>query len=113
MDNDALTTMTKFDSILQNRHLQMIKAAIPYLSKDSQKIFSILTKYMELIKTVELSYDDNSALSMCSIDEENQNTKSLSLLQEIRPFCDSKEIETVDMFIDILQMYATYESLLQ
>lgn len=113
MDTDTLQTMTKFDSILQNRRLQMMKAAIPYLSKDSQKFFSILTKYLELIKTVELNYDDNSALSMCSVTEGNQKTKTLSFLQEIRPFCNLAEAETVDMFIDILQMYETYESLLQ
>lgn len=113
MDNDNLQTMTKFDSILQSQRLQMIKAAIPYLSNDSQKIFSILTKYLELMRTITLSNDSNFALQICSVTEENQSVKTQSLLKEIRPYCTKNESDTIDMIIDILQMYDTYELLLQ
>ena len=67
MENDTLNKMTTFDSLLQSQNLQLLKAAIPYLSGPPQKALSVLTKYVEFIKTVQMSTDTSSALSMCSV----------------------------------------------
>ena len=112
MQEDPLKTMTTFDSILQSRQLQMMKAAIPYMPKKTQKMFSVFTKYFELIKTIEMNHKEDSALSMCSITTENSKVKLLSLLQEIRPYCNKTENETIDLIVDVFQMVEAYESML-
>ncbi|MGN0312341.1 MAG: hypothetical protein ACI4CC_06155 [Lachnospiraceae bacterium] len=112
METDALKTMTTFDSLLQSNRLQMLKAAIPYMSGSSRKTLSILTKYLELSKTIQMSSDENSALCMCSASSDDKKETTISMLQEIKPYCTEKEKESVDFFIDFLQMYGTYEAIL-
>lgn len=112
MDENVLKTMTTFDSLLQSEHLLMLKAALPYMSTEIQKNLSIVCKYMELSKTIKMSHDNNSALSMCSVQSDDTKTNTLLMLQEVRPFCNEREKESVDFFVDFLQMYETYSTIL-
>lgn len=107
-----LKTMTTFDSLLQSQHLQMLKAAIPYLSGNAKTTLSILCKVLELKKTIQMSEDENSALRMCSANADDDNSNVVMMLKEIRPFCNAKEQESVDFFMDVFQMYETYTSML-
>ncbi|SFP94867.1 hypothetical protein SAMN02910358_00222 [Lachnospiraceae bacterium XBB1006] len=112
MDENVLKTMTTFDSLLQSQHLQMLKAAIPYLSGNAKNTLSILCKLLELKKTIQMSVDETSALSMCSVTPEEGGSNILLLLKEIRPYCTKAEQENVDFFVDVFQMYETYASML-
>lgn len=111
MDDNTLKTMTTFDSLLQSDHLMMLKAAIPYLSGDARKTLSIICKFLELKKTVKMSEDESSALSMCSAPCTEGELNTVLMLKEIRPYCNKKEQENVDFFIDVFQMYDTYSSM--
>ncbi|MBE5900762.1 MAG: hypothetical protein E7280_02530 [Lachnospiraceae bacterium] len=112
MDDTTLKTMTTFDSLIQSRHLMMLKAAIPYLSGSAKKTVSIICKFVELQKTVKMSGDETSALSMCSAPADDGNSGTVMMLKEIRPYCSKQEQESVDFFIDVFQMYETYSSML-
>ncbi|MBE5905338.1 MAG: hypothetical protein E7277_00905 [Lachnospiraceae bacterium] len=112
MGENALNTMTTFDTLLQSQHLQMLKAAIPYLSGNAKNTLSILCKILELKKTIQMSADETSALSMCSVKPEEGCSNVLLMLKEIRPYCSKKEQESVDFFTDVFQMYETYSSML-
>ena len=110
MDQETLNLMTTFDNLIQSKQLLILKAAIPYLSGNSQKALSIFAKYYELIKTMQISQGENSALSMCSVTTENPSDKPLQFLKDIRCYCNDAEKETIDFFVDFFQIYETYEN---
>ncbi len=101
--------ITPFDSMTQTRELQMLKTAIPYMKGKQKKQFAILIKYMELQNTLQLFSQEDSALSMCSADEEEHTM--IPMLNEIRRFCSQKELETIDMLTNLLSMMETYETI--
>ncbi len=110
MEQENQTFMTAFDNLIQNKQLLILKAAIPYMTGNPQKAISIFAKYYELIKTVQMSQGENSALSMCSVNTQNPSEKPLQLLKDIRCYCTDAEKETIDFFVDFFQMYETYEN---
>ena len=51
----AVWTRTQLDGwLIQDRHLEMIKAAIPYLDNSRQKNMAMLVKFMEFQRTMAL-----------------------------------------------------------
>lgn len=110
MEQDTANKMTTFDSLLQTQHLQMLKVAIPYLSGSTQKALSVMTKYVELIKTIKMSHDDNSALSMCSVKSNDTTANTIQMLQEMRNYCSLSEQETIDTFLDYMQLMEVYSN---
>lgn len=109
METDQDIKMTAFDHITQTREIQMLKTVIPYMKNSQKKQFAILIKYMELQKTIQLFSNEESALSICSLPEEENNT--VSMLNELRQFCTPKEIETIDMLTNMFSMLETYETI--
>lgn len=110
MEQDNLSVMTTFDNLIQNKQLLILKAAIPYLTGNPQKTLSIFSKYYELVKTIQISHGENSALSMCSVNTQNPSDKPLQFLKDIRCYCSDSEKETIDFFMDFFQVYETYEN---
>ncbi len=100
---------TPFDAMTQTRELQMLKTVIPYMKGGQKKQFAILIKYMELQNTLQLFSQEDKVLSMCSVDEEENQT--ILLLNEIRRFCSQRELETIDMLTNLLSMMETYETI--
>ena len=83
--------MTAFDNITQTREIQMLKTVIPYMKNAQKKQFAILIKYMELQKTIQLFSTEESALSICSLPEEENNT--VAMLNDLRKFCTPRDEE--------------------
>lgn len=54
MSNEQTLKMTELDYLTAAPHLQMIKAALPYINIQEQRIFSLLVKIGELERTVQL-----------------------------------------------------------
>lgn len=106
--------LTPFDHMVSDNQLQIIKAAIPYLSNREQQFFSVYVKYIELEHTLKLVGDSNSnVLSSCSIGE-NPNSTS-DMLTAIKQYCSEKEKEMIDLisnFLSAYQMYHTYQELI-
>ena len=46
--------LTDLDYLIGDHHLQMIKAALPYVQVPQQKFLSVLVKGNELMRTMEL-----------------------------------------------------------
>lgn len=110
MEQGNPTLMTTFDHLIQNKQLLILKAAIPYLSGNPQKALSIFSKYYELLKTIQISKDEETGLSMCSVNTQNPIEKPIQLLKDIRCYCNQTEQETIDYIMDFFQMYETYEN---
>lgn len=103
------TPFTPFDYMTQTRELQMLKTILPYMHESQKKQFAILIKYMELQNTIQVFSQEDKVLSMCSMDEDRNTT--LSMLNDLRQFCNSKEQETLDMLINMFSMLETYETI--
>ena len=102
--------LTPFDHMTHTRELQMLKTALPYMKGNRKRQFAILIKCMELQNTATLFSQEDKVLSMCSVGENENNTPAM--LNALRPFCTQKELETLDMFINVFSMIETYGSIL-
>ena len=54
MKEKSTPQMTTLDQMVNDDSLQMMKAAIPYVSPNGRKTLSLLTKFMELRKTMSM-----------------------------------------------------------
>ena len=102
--------METLDTLIQDRHLQMIKAAIPYLNSSRQKEMAMLVKFMELQRTAALFQIPENNLRMCS-ETENPEDLPIQMLGAIREYCTDKEKEMIDNMINFVQIFSTCETL--
>ncbi|MCI9175593.1 MAG: hypothetical protein HFH49_11755 [Lachnospiraceae bacterium] len=100
--------MEAIDTLIQDRHLEMIKAAIPYLDNSRQRNMAMLVKFMELQRTMALFQNSGNDLQMCS---EEERKDPVQMLTAIREYCTDREKEMIDSIISFAQMFSTYETL--
>ncbi len=104
MENNAST----LDTLIQNQHLQMIKAALPYINLSEQRFLSIYIKLLELRNTFQLYDQDPDTLSACSLQKEDGTM--LDMLRDIKAFCPKEEQETIEQILNFIQVYQMYQS---
>ena len=75
--------MTPLDQMIAQDQLQMLKAAIPYASFGLQPSLAILSKWLELQRTIQL-FSRPADLSMMSVDA--PHVSPLEMLQDISRF---------------------------
>lgn len=110
MEPENQIPMTSFDTILQNRHLQMLKAAIPYIDGPNQKSIALMIGFMELERTVSVFNSPDTTVQMCSPPEDDE-PRPLQLLDAIKEFCTEKEQETIDMLLNYMQIFSAYSTM--
>lgn len=110
MNNTQTLKMTDLDYMTASPHLQMIKAALPYVHIPEQKFFSMLVKVSELDRTLKLfEKKEDGAVGICSL-EEDQPTSPLDMLTAMKPYGTSAEQEFIDLIINFLQASSLYQS---
>ncbi|MFP3154520.1 hypothetical protein LQZ18_08855 [Lachnospiraceae bacterium ZAX-1] len=109
MENEPDIQMTSFDTMVQSRQMQMLKAAIPYINLAQQRMLSVYVKYLELQRTMQIFGSPQTSLQMCSVTDRNE--APIQMLNDIRVFCNDTEKESIDMIMSFLQMFSTYETL--
>ena len=97
MDDELKPTL--FDEQLQSKELQILKTSIPYLQEPQQKNLAIFAKILELQKTIHFFENDSSSLNICSMENPEENV--VNMLNDIRPYCNEKEAENLDSFINM------------
>lgn len=99
-------TPTPFDSHLQDRTLQLLKTAIPYIPYQRQRMLATVIKMMELSRANSLFEHKEPALQMC----EGMDTsgRMLQMLDAIRPLCSQNDQGTIDLLTNILSMADLY-----
>lgn len=102
--------MESIDTLIQDRHLEMMKAAIPYLAASRQRNMAMMVKFMELQRTMALFQNPENNLRMCSEDEGEQDAP-IQMLTAIREYCTDREKDMVDNIINFVQMFSTYGTL--
>lgn len=62
--------LTDLDYLIGDHHLQMIKAALPFLEVPEQKAVSVFVKAQELKNTLELfETEEIASMGICSLEE--------------------------------------------
>lgn len=90
--------LTDLDYLIGDHHLQMIKAALPYLGVPEQRAVSLFVKAQELRKTVELfDTEEVASMGICSLESTERTTSIRDLLKAIRPYGNPTERDMIDM----------------
>lgn len=110
MSNDQTLRMTELDYLTASPRLQMIKAALPYINIQEQRIFSLLVKIGELERTVQLfGKQEEGELGICSL-EEDAPSSPVDMLNAMKPFGTEAEQDFIDLIINFLQGSQLYQS---
>lgn len=100
--------LTEYDTLVQTRELQMLKAMLPFVHMKNQMPLAILIQSMEFRHTMRMFQENANALSIQSIN--NETDRRNVMLQTIKKFCTPKERETIDTLLNIMCVMENYES---
>ena len=97
------------DTLIENRQLQILKTAVPYMPENQQRKLSMLIKLIEFQKTA-LLFDESSSgfsreLHACACVSDGERISKM--LGAIRRFCTEKEQESIDMILNFYEMSAS------
>jgi hypothetical protein len=104
--------LTDLDYLIGDHHLQMIKAALPYLGVPQQRAVSVFVKFQELLKTFELfETEEVASMGICSLDHDRDQTTVHDFLTAIRPYGNPYERDMIDMIQNFLNGKSPMEQL--
>ncbi len=107
MDKESVHA-TALDKAISTNHIQILKTAIPYVTVDKQKYFSIFVKYLELMNTISYFQSDKAQVGIYSADMEHPDM--FGFINEIREYLTKKDQEMIDSFINMFQMMKMFEA---
>lgn len=106
---DTSKELTDFDSLICDSHMQMLKAAIPYISANGQQILSIYVKSLELSKTMKLLHKkETQNIGICSVSDSKRNPTEM--LNAIKKYCSDSEREMLELFMNFSSAFRMYNS---
>ena len=103
--------LTAIDQIANWNHLQMFKAAIPYLPKENQKFFSFYIKFLELQNVMSFFSAQPGRLQSCSAGEEGGHLSDM--LNDIRNFCDDNEKKMIDQISNLMTTMELFSMMME
>ena len=81
--NEKELKLTDLDYAVGDHHLQMMKAAIPYMDISRQRTASLFIKWREMVRTMEFFEENGEGMmSVCSI--EGKHTTPTDMLSAMR-----------------------------
>ena len=79
--------LTDLDYLTGDHHLQMMKAALPFLNVPQQRTLSMFVKIQELKNTFQLFEDgQTAAMGICSLDQPEKTGSVKELLKTLKPY---------------------------
>ena len=110
MSQDASLKMTELDRLTSIPHMQLVKAALPYIHIPEQRFFSLFVKFRELEKTMKLFDDpDDGEIGICSVDERTKDSP-VDMLKAIKPYGTEEEQNSIDLVLNFIEGSRLYES---
>lgn len=105
MNNEKNLQANDLDSLIGDNHLQMMKAALPYMSVTEQRFISLFVKFNELKRTARLFEDEEvAAMGICSAGETaGKSASPLDMLGAIKPFGTPPEQDFIDLIMNFFQ----------
>ncbi len=102
MTDESTMKLTDFDYLIGDHHLQMVKAAIPYVPVTGQRFLSLFVKLRELQRTVSLFREEPvGAMGICSPGD-GQKGSPLEIMKAIKPYGNTQEQDLIDMLLSFL-----------
>ncbi|MDO4323638.1 MAG: hypothetical protein Q4C61_14020 [Lachnospiraceae bacterium] len=98
--------LTALDQIANQNHLQLIKAALPYIPSENQKMLSVCIKMIELHNI--MSFYDHSNFSVAACSAQTEQPGMLDILADIRNYCEGEEQALLDQWIQIISAMELY-----
>lgn len=106
--------LTDLDYLVGDHHLQMMKAALPYLNVPQQRALSLAVKFQELLRTRDLfSQKEVASMGICSLDGPSQDASPQEMLKAIRPYGSPTEQELLDMAQNLIDGQTPMEQLMR
>lgn len=100
--NEQDLKLTDLDYATGSHHLQMMKAALPYMEIEQQRHMSIFIKWSELMRTMEFFKDnEDGMMSVCSLDK--KQTTPVDMMRAIKPYANQKEQDVIDLISSFMQ----------
>lgn len=99
--------ITEYDTQIQTRELQMLKAMLPFVHSNSQMPLAILIQTMEFQNTMRYFRDNANSLSAFSIAPDTDRRSAM--LQTLKKFCTPKERETIDTILNIMCVMENFD----
>ncbi|MDK2967018.1 MULTISPECIES: hypothetical protein [Lacrimispora] len=104
MNNENNVHANELDSRIGDNHLDMMKAALPFMNVSQQRFISTFVKFNELQRTINLFEDGEvAAMGICSAGENKRSGSPLEMLNTIKPYANPSEQDLIDLFINIFQ----------
>lgn len=99
--SDRELKLTDLDYAIADHHLQMLKAALPYMEIPQQRTVSMLVKWQELVHTSEFfKKNDEGMMCVCSLDE--NHISAADMLTAVKPYANQREQELIDFISGLL-----------
>ncbi len=104
MNNEQNLRANDLDSLIGDNHLQMMKAALPYMSVSQQRLMSYFVKINELRRTVNLFEEGEvAAMGLNSSRERERNNNPIDMLNTIKAFANPSEQDLIDLIVNFSQ----------
>lgn len=106
--------VTDLDYLVGDHRLQMLKAALPFLSISQQRALSIAIKLQELRRTYSLfSSQETATMGICSLDSQPKTGSPKEMLNAIRPYGNPREQEVIDITQNLMDGQSPMEQLMR
>ena len=102
MDNQSL-----LDEMVSEDSIEMLKAALPYLSPQGQSFISVFAKFLELKNTLRLFRPAAGNAEICAQSRDRANP--LEMLSACSSVCHGRTKEQLDNMIQTLTMLQMFE----
>ena len=102
MDNQSL-----LDEMVSEDSIEMLKAALPYLSPQGQSFISVFAKFLELKNTLRLFRPQARNTEICAQSRDKNNP--LEMLSACSSVCHGRTKEQLDNIIQTLTMLQMFE----
>ncbi len=95
------------DEMAEEDSVQILKAALPYLSASGQSFVSILAKILELQNTIRLIQSAKSSAQLCA--QSREKADPLEMLSACSKVCHGATKERIDNLINTFLMLQMFE----
>lgn len=107
MSDQKSDAITMLDQMVSEDRIQIMKAALPYVPANGQKMFSVFAKVLELQNTLSMFSQPQSEMKICATSSEPVNP--MDMLQDLRRFCNGGTQKKIDNMINMMVMMQMFE----
>ena len=124
MENNASEKINAFDSLFTTDHIRMLKILLSRMNPPLQGKFAVYIRFLELSYTMHFFTQNpfagwsSAGLSLFSAQKEDSPfsgnlSDALQVMEEILPFCDFTERETIQSLKNTLQSVENMQDMFQ